>query len=442
MMSAVLTKLQRPKAKVPKTTWREGALVIFVRDGHYHARGTVRHAGRKRRVRVSLEIPYARDNLGLARAAARTREENVRAELGGGVTPRSFAEVALGYLQRPRKKNKPLGATSVAIIRELTAHFGTRILRDIAPAEIIEFVDERNRGNTAESRERYLNITVAFLMVAIAAGQYPAMPKFVRNAEARNPTTRATRPVDRVGDNIVSAIFRCSHIANTIQYATEEVTGARVSSILFGCALGDLDLAPGLMTLHFRYTKPGFDVPAALPEQMRPLLQDYLTWRDEQVRAGRVGPGSDEPLFLTPRGVPYVENDSYTGTRNKTAWYAAKRRAKALIEQQYDAAIATCEAAGDRKRTEELRRKRADDLAVLAKLSQHWWRHLLATNLGRLDPKAAMRQGGWKDSRSVMGYMIADAEYQRALVERRGVTDWRRPDRHESDTREIDDDDK
>jgi hypothetical protein len=437
MSVAAVTKFRRPKAKAPKTTWREGALTIFVRDRHYHVRGTIRHAGLKKRVRESLEIPFSRENedLEAAKAAARALAEKVRGELGGGVAPRSFAEVALGYLQRPRKKKKPLGATSVVVIRELTAHFGTRILRDIPSAEFVSFIDERNVGNTAETRERQLNVLVALLTVAIAAGQYPTMPDFVRNQEARNPSTRKTRPVERVGTNIVSAIFRCSHIANTFQYAIEEITGARVSSVLFGCSLGDLNLAPGKMILRFHDTKPGFDVPAALPEEMRALVDAFLAWRGEQVRAGHVGPGSDEPLILTPKGVPYVKNDSYTGTRNKTAWAGAKRRAKILIEQEYELAISACEAKGDRRTADELRRKKADDLAILKRLTQHWFRHLLATTLGRLDPKAAMQQGGWKDARSLAGYMMSDAEYQRELVEKRGMTDWRGSDWHESDTR-------
>jgi hypothetical protein len=129
--------------------------------------------------------------------------------------------------------------------------------------------------------------------------------------------------------NIVQAIFRCAHLANTIQYGIEEVTGARVSSVLFGCSLGELDLTPRRMTLHF--TKPGFDVPVALPDPIRPLLDEY------QVRAGFAGPGSDEPLFLTPRGVPY-KNAAYTGTRNKTARNAAKRRATVVIGRDHDSA--------------------------------------------------------------------------------------------------------
>ena len=42
--------------------------------------------------------------------------------------------------------------------------------------EFVAFVDERQAGNSAETRERFLNSACGLLEVAIAAGQYPAMP--------------------------------------------------------------------------------------------------------------------------------------------------------------------------------------------------------------------------------------------------------------------------
>ena len=47
-------------------------------------------------------------------------------------------------------------------------------------------------------------------------------------------------------------------------------------------------------------------------------------------------------------------------------------------------------------------------------------RVLFATDAGRKDLRAAMAQGGWLDARSVTGYLISDAEYQRDVVEQRG----------------------
>jgi hypothetical protein len=62
-------------------------------------------------------------------------------------------------------------------------------------------------------------------------------------------------------------------------------------------------------------------------------------------------------------------------------------------------------------------------LAILQKITQHWLRHKLATDLGRIDLRAAMRQGGWRDVRSVQGYLMDDPEYQRAAVEGRVLFD-------------------
>jgi hypothetical protein len=44
------------------------------------------------------------------------------------------------------------------------------------------------------------------------------------------------------------------------------------------------------------------------------------------------------------------------------------------------------------------------DAALLGQVTQHWFRHLFATRMLRLDPRAAMEQAGWADIRSLMGY--------------------------------------
>ena len=77
-------------------------------------------------------------------------------------------------------------------------------------------------------------------------------------------------------------------------------------------------------------------------------------------------------------------------------------------------------AAGDRREVDRLRCLKDDDLKLLARITQHWLRHKFATDAGRKDLKAAMVQGGWRDPRSITGYLIADAEYQRGIVEERG----------------------
>jgi hypothetical protein len=53
---------------------------------------------------------------------------------------------------------------------------------------------------------------------------------------------------------------------------------------------------------------------------------------------------------------------------------------------------------------------------LLGKVTQHWFRHRLATSMPRKDPRAAMEQGGWLDIRSVIGYSHDVPEYRRQLV--------------------------
>jgi hypothetical protein len=91
------------------------------------------------------------------------------------------------------------------------------------------------------------------------------------------------------------------------------------------------------------------------------------------------------------------------------------------LAARYDEAIAAMRAKGDRREIERLLRLKADDLTLLARITQHWLRHLFATEAGRKDLKIAMAQGGWRDPRSINGYLIADAEFQRAVVEERGL---------------------
>jgi hypothetical protein len=78
-------------------------------------------------------------------------------------------------------------------------------------------------------------------------------------------------------------------------------------------------------------------------------------------------------------------------------------------------------AAGDQREVDRLLRLKDDDLKLLESITQHWLRHKFATEAGRQDLKAAMKQGGWRDTRSIVGYLIPDAEYQRQIVEKRGA---------------------
>jgi hypothetical protein len=412
----VRAALRKPRRRAASAT-RRRILRLFERDGFFHIRGTIREGRLKQRVRETTGIPYWPMNREAAEATADKREAEVRGELGAGVPQRSLAEVSLDFMTRP--KGEVLGATDVAVIQELTAKFGMRRMRDIAPAEFIDFVERRMRGNAASTRERCLNTVVSFINSAISGGQYAEMPKFKRDKKARNPNHRARRRVSNVRPYLLQLLIESAHIANGAQICAEAATGARVSSVLFGCALQDLIMAPDRMQVTYHDTKNDDDVVAALPESVRSLLEEYLRWRQLQVDAGHVSAARSAPLFLTPRGLPYKPSSRYTGTRNKTGFNAAKRRALARLKTCGDEAIAALQAARDGAGAARARQTLAEDAATLEAITQHWLRHALATQLGRLDLRVAMKQGGWRDLRSVQGYLIDDAEFQRAAVEGR-----------------------
>jgi len=392
--------------------WTVGALTIYPRGEYFHVRGTVRRGSLSTRVRESLNIRANRDQKAVAEELAQKIEEKAKARLGHIV----YKSVAVLVDERFKAD---IGPTDVRILQDFVKRFRTLTLWDIPAAEIIAFVDERQRGNTAETRERFISGIAAFLNHQVAAGQYPAAPVFVRDKKARNPQRRARRAVQQFTTRHIGALIDNAHPTLAIQLLTEWACGARVSSVLQGCALGDLDL--GEMTLTFRDTKNGDDVIAALPDSMRQPFEKYLHWRQDQVRKGRIGPGSAEPLFLHYKGRPYKPNRSAWGTQNKTAFNRAKQRAIAAMSHIYDDAIAAMTATGDQREADRLSRLKVDDISLLARLTQHWLRHKFATDVGRMNPEAAMKQGGWRDIRSLNGYQIPDAERQRQLVDARGI---------------------
>ena len=373
------------KSKPKIEPWDCEGLQITVREETFHVVGTLRVGPRSVRVRKTLALSATKENRNEAERQARKIASNVRAHLGGGVVRKSVATLVAERFQ------SRIGPTDRRILKEFTEEFTVRILYDVPPKEIVAFVDKRHLKNKAETKERYISSLCAFLNRQVAAGQCEALPQFVRDQQARNPAERSTRDVSQFRLSLLEDVIDAAHVTIAIQLRVEYVGGTRVSSILHGAALRDLDMKN--MVITFRKTKNKKTVPVALPESMRAPMLDYLEWRKLQVSAGRVGPGSDQRLFLTYKGTPYKENGSAWGTQNKTGFNAAKKRAIKTVGESYDAAIAEKKAAGDHNEVERLMRLRADDLSILARLTQHWLRHKFATEAGRSDLRAAMLQG-------------------------------------------------
>jgi hypothetical protein len=314
---------------------------------------------------------------------------------------------ALGYLTAPRAR--PLGASTVRIVKEIKDRFDGRRLNAIGADDWRGWVDERNAGRKAETRERFLNGVIGFLNFARRNHGLTAVPQFERDRNARNPNRRARRRTEELRPDLIRSLFDAAHITLRAQLAVEYATGSRVSSILYGVRLCDLNLGKDREEIIFRGTKNGEDVTAALNPTAVAILKDYLHWR------GNLS-DREAPLFLTYRRKPYTDNGRAYGGQNKTAFKAARRRAIVAIRDAAEANAVRLSALGKKEAAESVRDQARADAVLLGRVTQHWFRHLLATRLMRLDPRAAMEQGGWLDIRSVIGYAQDVPAHRRRLV--------------------------
>nr|WP_246736442.1 tyrosine-type recombinase/integrase [Enterovirga sp. DB1703] len=208
---------------------------------------------------------------------------------------------------------------------------------------------------------------------------------------------------------MIGILFEACHITIRAQLAAEWSTGARVSSIVYGARLCDLIMAPGREQIIFRDTKNGKDVAAALHPAAARVMRDYLTWR------GGLH-DREAPLFLTYKHRPYEDNGKAWGGQNKTGFKAAKRRARLRLLKEAFASARQHRKYGQRQKALDALLQARADARLLRKVTQHWFRHMLATRMAHRDLRGTMEQGGWTDHRSVMGYVHDVSERRRGIV--------------------------
>jgi hypothetical protein len=170
-----------------RATRRPPGLDIIERDGHWHIHGTLRVAGNSRRIRKSTELPATAENRDYAEALRATVEREIRDEAVHGVKPSIATAVACDrYLGRPRRR--PIGHREIAALREIDAKFGQRKLATITAGEWQAFVDDRQRGNSLASRERYITVVRAFFeLVPPAAAAVDCRDPGIRARQASRP---------------------------------------------------------------------------------------------------------------------------------------------------------------------------------------------------------------------------------------------------------------
>ena len=386
---------------------RARGLAPVDREGIWHCHGTVRAGGRSIRVRTSLGLPVGRTSEDAALAECRRIESEIIAEATGQRTPGAYVSVAAAdYLTRPRER--PLGKTTVDIVQEIVRTFGLRRLNEIPEEEWHRHVDQRQKGNAPATRERYLNALLGFLKFCQGKRhRLEQLPDFHRDKKARNPNRRARRRVQELRPDLIARLLNAAHITLRAQMAVEWSTGARVSSVLHGCRICDLILAEGREQITFHDTKNGTPVNAALHPSAAAILREYVAWR------GRLHE-REAPLFLTPKRRPYKDNGRAWGTQNKKGFNGAKERAAQTLLD--DAAIEAGKIHDGAKRETFLKAAEADAQLLLT-VTQHWFRHMLASRMLRMgDLRSAMDQGGWLDVKSVIPYAHDVPDYRRSVV--------------------------
>jgi site-specific recombinase XerD len=387
---------------------RAFGLEVVERDGRWHLRGTVAVKDRSRRIRKSTGLPSTGDNLDAAHEIRRQVEAQTRDELLFGLASSVSLSVATDtYVARPRQR--PLNAGDVDRLTELASVFGHRMLNRIDDQEWLAWIDRRMKGNAPVTRERYIDLIMAFLAwCRKRPRQWLAeLPVIERDRAARQRTQRRARRVGDLRPELIERLMRHAPPHLKGQLAIMWSTGARVSSVLYGCRLCDYLAAPGREQISFHNTKNGRRVDAAVHPWAAAVMTEYLEWR------GRLH-DREAPLFLTDRRQPYARK-RHGGGQMKTAFRAMINRAGRELRREalVEAARLRQQGRFAEARTNWLTVR--SDLELLAQLTPHWFRHRLATALVH-DVRAAMEQGGWEDYRSVVGYSHDVPERRRSLI--------------------------
>ncbi len=394
-------------------------LRIEARGATLYIMGTVRGAGRSKGIRRSTGLPDTPEGRRDAEAVRNQWAAEARDELVHGIRPTvPLAIAARQYLERPRER--PFNAYDVRVVKEITAKFGSWKLAAIADAEWARFVDDRQRGNLPQTRERYISSVCAFLSwCAKDPRQWLERPQAFERLppKDRQSTAHERRRVTELRPELIALLIECASWHVKPMLAVMWSTGARVSSLIYGCRLCDVILAPKREQITFLQTKNGKPNVAALHAWSADQVDAYLK------RRGRLE-DREGPLFLTDRNERYADNGKSSGGQIDTAFKGARRRAvKHLIRLAVRArrSAAGAAARGDEAGAEATMAAyvlHRTDARLVAKVTPHWFRHLLATtwlaNGG--DIKTLMKQAGWLDPRMLLKYAHAVEAAQRAQV--------------------------
>ncbi len=395
-------------------------LQVVERDGFWHVIGTVRlgalDAGRRsRRIRKSTGLPAIAETLPDAEAMRDTWALEARQEAIHGRQPSRPVSIAVeAWLKRPRKAGRKPGWREKKLAATVVLKFGIRTMSTISAEEWTSLAESETAGVAASSRERWLNGFMSFLNFCAHRSRKwltdKTMPHFERDAAARKPKHRQRRHVAEWRPELIMLLIDNAGEHLKPQLWVEWSTGQRATAVLRP-RLRDAMLAPGREQITFPTTKSGEPVTASLHPAAGQALRDYLKIR------GRLW-DREGPLFLTNRGKPYKTENGLSG-HNRTAFNNAKARAVAARRRQALGRALELRATGAIAEARQVIGQAWADMKLMRKITQHWFRHLLATTMMalRASVRDGMDQGGWLTVESYMAYAHHVPDVRRAVVE-------------------------
>lgn len=340
----------------------------------------------------------------------------VRNQVIHGIQPSCPLPIALErYLHRNRPHGRRPSWREISMTKAIVRRFGVRLMNEIAADEWVKFVDSETIDVASSTRERYLNGFMSFLNWCAAKPRQwisdKTMPHFEREAAARKPRHRQRRRVAEWRPELIMLLIDNAGWHLKPQLWVQWSTGQRVSAVLKP-RLCDVVLAHGREQITFPTTKSGEPVTASLHPAAGDALRQYLKKR------GRLW-DREGPLFLTKAGKPYKTENDLSG-HNRTAFSNAKRKAIGTRRQQAVQLALKLRRQGRRDEARATIGQAWADVRLMRQITQHWFRHLLATTTMALQApvRVGMDQGGWLTVESYMAYAHDVPDVRRAVVDK------------------------
>lgn len=388
---------------------------LVERSGFYHVNTTVHANGKSKRIRETTKVAVGskanRD------AAKRERDRIIdehRHVLIHGVKPTvSFAYVADLYIAENTDEEDSLADTQLRNLRRFNDWAGEVAVRDVDAPMLTRFIAQTMKRRKTTTRKRNVGPVLTVLKFAKERGFIDEVPTINFSKKTETSSTVPSRPIKDMSSDLIARMIDHAPTHVQAQLAVQWCTGARVSSVLHGCKISDLDLStPGSETITFHNTKNGDNVEAFLHPYAVGKLRVYLQTRDDlQSR--------DAPLFLTDRQRPYKEG---RGAQNRRAIDAMKRRTVRTLRREAAETAADLRAQGQFDKARQKWAEAQYEASLVKQFAQHDLRRWFATHaLQHMSIDEVRRQGGWRSMAALKRYPVGAAKNRHAGVQKLAV---------------------